>query len=181
MDGITERLRHLSDALFERSPFIPFLLLGGAVVLFVAFVLLVTSSLREDEATGGFYSEPVAAALIILAGVAVISSGFAALIDLLGHPLSTSPGRWAFRLALLNCLLLPVVALLVTAIAALAGAKLEEGWGEPIMPVWFIVGAGAAVLGAIAPEHRRRGLLVLPLMIGAFALVFLIGEFTVPH
>jgi hypothetical protein len=181
MDGITERLRRLSDALYERSPFIPFLLLGSSVVLFVAVVLIVTPDGSEGEATGGFFSDPAPAILMLLAGIAVISSGATALLDLLGHRLSTGLGRWAFRLALVNCLLIPVAALLVTAIAGLTGAELDEGWGQPIMPIWFIVGAAATVLGAIAPEHRRRGILVLPLMIGTFALVFLIGEFTVPH
>lgn len=181
MDGIPERLRRLSDFLFERSPFIPFLLLGGSVVLFLAVAFIVTTGQPENEATGGFFSEPVPAVLMILAGVAVISAGATALIDLLGHRPSTGLGRWAFRLALLNCLLLPAAALTVTAIAGLTGKNLDEGWGQPIMPIWFILGATATVLGAIAPEHRRRGILVLPLMIGAFALVFLIGEITVPH
>lgn len=181
MDGATERLRRLSDSLFKRSPLVPFLLLGSSVLLFLAVALVVSTGQPENEATGSFFSEPIPAILMILAGVAIISSGLAALIDLLGHRLSTGPGKWAFRLAILNCLMLPVAALSVTAVAWLVGAKLGEGWGQPIMPVWFASGALATVLGAAAPEDRRRGILVLPLMIGAFALVFLIGEFTVPH
>lgn len=181
MDGTKERLRHFSDSLFERSPLIPFLLLGISVLFFIAMVLIVRAGQPENEATGGFFSEPIPAILVILAGIAVISSGPTALIDLLGHRLTTGPGRWAFRLALLNCLLLPVAALAVTAVSWLAGTKLEEGWGQPIVPLWFALGALATVLGAIAPEERRRSILVLPLMISAFALVFLIGEFTVPH
>lgn len=144
-------------------------------------MLIVTSGPPENEATGGFFSESVPAMLLILAGFAVISSGLTALTDLLGHRLTTGTGRWAFRLALLNCLLLPVAALSVTAVTWLAGAKLEEGWGQPMMPVWFGLGVVATVLGVMAPEAKRRGILVLPLMIGAFTLFFVIGEFTVPH
>jgi hypothetical protein len=184
MGALTERFRNLSDYLYSKSPLIPFLLLGMAVVLDAVFVFVVVEAIGRNlqgRATGGFFSEPVPAVLLILAAVAVIASAVTALIDLMGHRLTSTRGKWAFRLAIVNCLLLPVTALAVTAIAALGGFELEEGWGQPIMPVWFVVGFIATVLGATAPEPRRRGVLVLPLMIGAFAFVFVVGEITVPH
>lgn len=181
MGAPAERFRDFSDYLYSRSPLTPFFLLGIAIVLFVAVVITVTAHRPAGEATGSFFSEPVPAVLMVLAVVAVISGAATALIDLMSHRLTSARGRWAFRLAIVNSLLLPVTALAVTAIAALGGFELEEGWGQPVMPVWFVLGSIATVLGAIAPEPRRRGMLVLPLMIGAFALVFVVGEVTVPH
>jgi hypothetical protein len=73
------------------------------------------------------------------------------------------------------------LAVAVYLLLRLFGLELEEGWGQPIVPFWLAIGLIAAVLGAAAPETKRRGLLVIPLMIGAFALVFVVGEVTVPH
>jgi hypothetical protein len=84
-------------------------------------------------------------------------------------------------LALVNALLLPVVGLSVVAVARLIGADLPDGWGEPIVPVWLATGLGAAALGAAAKERGRRGLLVVPFMIGAFVLIFWLGEILEPH
>lgn len=181
MGALTERFRNLPDYLYSKFPLVPFLLLGMAIVLFAAVVMTVEASRPEGGATGDFFSEPVPAVLLILAAVAVISGAVTALIDLMGHRLTSTRGKWAFRLAIVSCLLLPVTALAVIVTAALGGFEFEESWGQPIMPVWFVIGFIAMVLGAIAPEPRRRGVLVLPLMIGAFALVFVVGEITVPH
>lgn len=158
----------------------PFLLLGVAVVLFVIVILLVTSGPPDEPQGKGFFAEPLPAVLLIAAALSVIASGVLALVDLLVHRLSTGTGKWAFRLAIVNCLLQPL-SVAVYLILLLFGLELEEGWGQPIVPFWLAIGLVAAVLGAVAPETRRRGLLVIPLMIGAFALIFVVGEITVPH
>jgi hypothetical protein len=174
------RFRDFSDSLYRRSPFVPFLLLGVAVVLFVIVILLVTSGPPDEPQGKGFFAEPLPAVLLIAAALSVIASGVLALVDLLVHRLSTGTGKWAFRLAIVNCLLQPL-SVAVYLILLLFGLELEEGWGQPIVPFWLAIGLVAAVLGAVAPETRRRGLLVIPLMIGAFALIFVVGEITVPH
>ena len=158
----------------------PFLLLGFAVALFIIVTLLVTGGPPDEPQERGFLAEPLPALLMIAAAVSVISSGVLALVDLLGHRLTTRTGIWAFRLAVVNCLMLPL-SVVVYLLLLLVGLKLEEGWGQPMVPFWLAIGLVAAGLGIFAPETRRRGLLMIPLMIGAFALVFVVGEITVPH
>ena len=51
----------------------------------------------------------------------------------------------------------------------------------PLVPLWMLAGLAAAVLGATAPEPGRRGLLVLPFMLGALVLVVWIAEAIIPH
>jgi hypothetical protein len=84
-------------------------------------------------------------------------------------------------LAVANALLLPMVAFPVMAAAWLAGYDLPDGWGQPIMPVWMATGLVAAVLGVVAKESGRRGILVIPFMLGALVLTFSLGEILVPH
>ena len=151
-----------------------------AVALFVVVTFLVTSGPPDEPQGKGFFAEPLPAVLLIAAALSVIASGVLALVDLLVHRLSTGPGKWAFRLAIVNCLLQPLT-VVIYLLLRLFGLELEEGWGQPIVPFWLAIGLVAAVLGAVAPETKRRGLLVIPLMIGAFALVFVVGEITVPH
>jgi len=151
-----------------------------AVALFVVVTFLVRSGPPDEPQGSGFFADPLPAVLLILAAVSVIASGVAALIDLLARRLTTRSGRWAFRLAIINCLLQPLTGVIYL-LLRLFGLELEEGWGQPIVPFWLAIGLVAAVLGAVAPETKRRGLLVIPLMIGAFALVFVVGEITVPH
>ncbi len=97
------------------------------------------------------------------------------------RPLGTAAGRWAARLALANALLMLVVGLSVVSVARLVGAHLPDGWGQPIAPVWLATGLAAAILGALAGERGRRGLLVVPFMIGAFVLTFWLGEILDPN
>ena len=51
---------------------------------------------------------------------------------------------------------------------------------EPAL-LWMLAGLAAAVLGATAPEPGRRGLLVLPFMLGALVLVVWVAEAIIPH
>ncbi|HEU0246760.1 MAG TPA: hypothetical protein VFR38_06695 [Gaiellaceae bacterium] len=80
-----------------------------------------------------------------------------------------------------SAVLVPVVGVVVTAVAWLAGLDLPDGWGQPLAPVWLVTSFAAGVLGVVAREPGRRGILVLPFMVGAFVLVFWIGEVAVPQ
>lgn len=180
MEASPGRFERFTGYLNERSPLVPFGLLAVAVALFVVVTFLVRSGPPDEPQGSGFFADPLPAVLLILAAVSVIASGVVALIDLLARRLTTRSGRWAFRLAIINCLLQPLTGVIYL-LLRLFGLELEEGWGQPIVPFWLAIGLVAAVLGAVAPETKRRGLLVIPLMIGAFALVFVVGEITVPH
>ena len=180
MEVSPEKLHRFAGRVTVRSPLIPFVLLAAAVVLFVIVTILVRAGPPDEPQEKGFFADPLPAILLMLAAVSVISSGAIALIDLLADRLTTRPGRWAFRLAVVNALLQPLMGVAYV-LATLLGFDLEQGWGQPIVPFWMAIGLVAAVLGILAPEARRRGTLVIPLMIGAFALTFAIGEITVPH
>lgn len=175
--GMIERLAvHLT----VRSPLIPFGLFAVALVLFVVVTILVTPGPSAEPQNRGFFADPLPAVLLILAAVTVIASGVIALVDLLAGRLATRLGRWAFRLALVTWLTQPFMCVAYVLATALR-FELKEGWGQPIVPFWFAIGLVAGVLGILASETRRRGVLAIPLMIGAFALTFAIGELTVPH
>lgn len=174
------RYRRFLDALESKSPLVPFGLLLLAVLLFIPVTILVTGGPPDEPQETGFFAEPLPALLLVAAGISVVASGGLALVDLLGRRLGTRPGVWAFRLAVVNSLIQPLTGIIYI-LATLVGLELKQGWGQPIVPFWFAIGLIAAVLGAVAPEPRRRGLLVIPFMIGAFALVFVVGEVAVPH
>ncbi len=152
-----------------------------AVALFVAFVLVVQLGGPQDTRGQGFFSDPVSAALLLLAATAAVAAGVLAAVSLVRSPLRTRAGRWASRLALVNALLLPVVGGSVAAIAWIIGSELSEGWGEPIVPVWLLTGLGAIAMGIRAKDQGRRGLLTLPFVIGAAVLIFWLGEILSPH
>jgi hypothetical protein len=78
-------------------------------------------------------------------------------------------------------MLMPIVGVSVTAGAWLVGYDQPEGWGQPIAPFWMAAGLAAAILGIVAKEPGRRGVLVVPFMIGALVLTFWLGEILVPH
>jgi hypothetical protein len=149
-------------------------------LLVVCFVVLAWSDwepLREE----GFFAEPLLAALVLGAAAAALGAGVIAAASLLRVPLHTREGRWAVRLAAVNALIMPVVAVPVMAIAWLVGYDLPEGWGQPISPLWLMSGVGALVLGITAKEPGRQGLLVIPVMIGASVATFALGEIIVSH
>ncbi len=123
----------------------------------------------------------MSAVLLLLAATSMIAAGALAAVSLVRAPLQSRAGRWATRLAVVNVLLMPVLAGSATTIAWLFGYELSEGWGEPMVPVWLLSGLAAFVLGVRARDQGRRGLLVLPLMIGSAAMTFWMGEILDPH
>jgi len=150
-----------------------------AVTLLAATVILLST--RDHRAAETFFSDPLPAALLVAAGLLAIVAGAVALRSLVAEPLRTAAGRWAWRLAAVNALLLPAIGLSVTIVAWLAGVGLPDAWGQPLVPAWVLIGVVAGLLGAVAREPGRRGLLVVPFMLGALVLVFWVGELVVPH
>ncbi len=152
-----------------------------SVALFACFFAIVRSRGAEDTPNETFFSDPATAALMLTAATIAIAAGTVAGVSLARARLESRAGRWATRLALVNALAMPVVGLSVMAGAWLVGYDLPEGWGQPIAPVWLAAGLAAAVLGVVAKEPARRGVLVVPFMIGAFVLTFWLGEILAPH
>jgi uncharacterized protein (DUF983 family) len=152
-----------------------------AVALFVGFVAVVPRAGSQDSSDDGFFADPLPAVLIVLAATAVVAAGVVAAVSLVRAPLRSRAGRWAMRLAVFNALLMPAVGVSVTTIAWILGYDLPEGWGEPVAPVWLLSGLAALAFGARAKDPGRRGLLVLPLVIGAAVLSFSLGEILSPH
>ena len=64
---------------------------------------------------------------------------------------------------------------------AIRGGEVPGDWGEPYSFIWLASILVAIILGLVAREPGRRGLLVIPAVIGAFVLTFIIGEFAIPH
>ena len=57
---------------------------------------------------------------------------------------------------------------------------LGHGVSEPLYAVVLGTAVGAIVLGARAREPGRRGLLFTPLLIGASAVIFFLGDLVLP-
>jgi hypothetical protein len=128
---------------------------------------------RRDD---GFFTDPLPDGLAVLALVAAIAAGAVAAWALMREPLRTRAGRWALWLAIVFVVSFPVLGLLTE---ALDGA---QGWApEPVVPLLFATALGAMVLGAIAREPERRGLLLIPLLIGASAVMFFLGDLLFPQ
>ena len=149
---------------------------AAAVAVFISFVVIVTAGGPRDTSDETFFSDPLPAALLLAAAAAVIAGGVVAAVSLVRSPLRSRVGRLAMWLAVANAVLMPVVSLAVIVVAALASLDLAAGWGEPIVPFWVLTGVSAVIAGAVTREPGRRGLLVVPLMLGAVVLVFLVGE-----
>jgi hypothetical protein len=80
-----------------------------------------------------------------------------------------------------SALFLPLLAAVAAGIAWAAGIDEPAVVAQPLVPLWTLAGLAAAVLGATASEPGRRGILVVPFMLGAFVLLFWLGEALVPH
>jgi hypothetical protein len=142
---------------------------GLAVATLVAAAVLIESS--------GGSQGTLASVLAGLAFAAAIAAGAVAAWALVREPPRTRAGRWAVGLAIAFVASLPVLGLLTPALG------LDPGWAEAaVRPTILLVsGFGAMVLGAVAGEPGRRGLLFIPLMIGASALLFFLGDLLFPQ
>ena len=63
----------------------------------------------------------------------------------------------------------------------------EVAWRQPVLPFYGIammgcgLASGITALVALLRRHERSGLVWLPVLAGLFVIVFLLGEFLVPH
>jgi tellurite resistance protein TehA-like permease len=151
-----------------------------AIVVFGVFLVLLAArgSAAPDET---FFSDPFPAALVLAAASLAILAGVVAGVALVREPLRTREGRWAMRVAVVSALSLPVIAAIAAGIAWAVGVDDPAVIAQPLVPLWTLASLAAAVLGTTAHEPGRRGILVVPFMLGAFVLVFWLGEALVPH
>lgn len=152
-----------------------------SVMLFVGVFAYLGARGARDTSNETFFSDPAPAVLLLTAATVAIGAGIIAGVSLARARLHSRAGRWATRLALVIALLMPVVGVSVTAGAWLVGYDPPEDWGQPIVPIWLAAGLSAAILGIVAKEPGRRGVLVVPFMIGALVLTFWLGEILVLH
>jgi multisubunit Na+/H+ antiporter MnhC subunit len=152
-----------------------------AILLFTGAFTHLVSRDPQDPPNETFFSDPLPAVLLLTAASVAIAAGVVAGVSLWRTRLRTRAGRWATRLALANTLFLPVLGVAGITGAWLVGYDLPDGWGQPFVPLWMATGVAAAILGVVAKEPGRRGILVIPSMIGAFVLIFWLGEILVPH
>jgi hypothetical protein len=117
----------------------------------------------------------VATVLAGLAFTVAIGAGALAARALAREPLRTRTGRWALGLAVVFTASFPAFGV-ITAILGL-----EEGWAEPLMPAQFALALVAAVLGLAAREPERRGALLVPLLLGVTALMFVVVDLLFPY
>lgn len=147
---------------------------GLVVAALVAYVVVTGGRGRQDD---GFFADPLPDGLAVLALAAAIAAGTVAAWALVREPPRTRAGRWALGLAIAFVVSFPVLGLLTEALG------LEHGWAEAaVRPTILLVsGFGAMVLGAVAHEPGRRGLLFIPLLIGASALIFFLYDLLFPY
>lgn len=158
------------------------LLLAGLVLIAVAMVVNATYhpvAPPGERITFRWWIDipmPVGGALVVAGGVVAWWS----LIR--RHP----PGRagtWGFWLAVASALINPVVVLPAYLIWRAVVDDMPGDWGEPFEFTWLLMCLAAMVLGAVAARRdpARRGLLLVPAVIGAFVLTFALAEVVVPH
>lgn len=152
-----------------------------AVVAFGVNVVTLSRRGPDDPIAESPLDTPLVTLLFLVAVLAALAAGLVAGRSVARAPLGTRRGRWAVRLAVAGALVVPAVGLSIAGVARALDATLPEGWGQPLVPVALLPGLAALVLGATAQEPGHRGLLVLPLMVSATVLTFLLGEVLVPH
>jgi hypothetical protein len=146
---------------------------GLTVAALVAYLVVTGGAGREDD---GFFTDPLPDGLAVLALAAAIAAGAVAAWALVRDPPRTRAGRWALGLAICFVVSFPVLGLLTEALG------LDQGWAPgPVVPLLAATALAAMVLGAFAREPERRGLLFIPLMIGASALIFFLGDLLFPY
>jgi hypothetical protein len=148
------------------------LMASGLALLFL--LALVINLIRG----GSDQSDPLAAKILfsmlgLLSAGLLAAGGLTAWKGLSSRPLESITGRRSFALARVAIVLLPVI---VFTLGLLAALDAYGGDSEPFLAVWLLVAIAASILGGVAPEPGRRGLLVIPLMLGVAAVVLLLSE-----
>ena len=145
------------------------------LVAFAASQLLRLAVSQPESEGEGFFSDIPLAVLSTLLLLSWVGSGFAAGLALLKSPMESHIGRVAQQLAAVNVLLLPVAWALSWLLTPI-GMGFSVGWGMPFFPVWAASGLGAICAGLWTPMDRRRGQLLIPLLLGAGLLTFFLGD-----
>ena len=165
-----------------RNPLGVALALDGVAVLLVAITSVVVNTWPPREASPSVGVDWSMAILMPLAGALALAAGVVAVVSLSRRRLVTRTGKWAIGVGLFSALINPVVVLPAYLIErASRGGEVPGDWGEPYSFIWLASILVAIILGLVAREPGRRGLLVIPAVIGAFVLTFIIGEFAIPH
>ncbi len=153
------------------------LALDGLGLACFAVGLFLILGYREDQPKpeGGFFSD-MPASLLMLAAVLlpVVAAGIAG-VSLWRNRLESRQGVWAVRLTVLAAVFLPALGV-IQGLSELAGHRLPEGWGQPLVPIWFLTMGAVAVLAIRAPDPGRRAVLTIPLVFGAAVLAFVFGD-----
>lgn len=144
-----------------------------------AIGVAILSTVEPDPTDEGFFGKPGYAALMLVAVIALLAAGVVALVTLVRDRPETPRGRWAFRLAVACSLALPLMGV-VEGFFRLIDHRLPVGWGEPAMPFVLLAVIASVGLGAASREPGRRGLLMLPLILGSFVVVFVVGDMIFP-
>ena len=172
-----DRLRRLM-----RNPLIVAFALDGVAVLLVAIASGIVSAWPPREASPAAGVGWSMAILMPLAGALALTAGVVAVVSLRRQRLVTRTGKWAIGIGLFSALINPAVVLPAYLIErAIRGGKVPGDWGEPYSFIWLASIITAIILGLMAREPGRRGLLVIPAVIGAFVLTFVLGEVAIPH
>ncbi|MEI6664428.1 MAG: hypothetical protein WCL20_09050, partial [Actinomycetes bacterium] len=123
----------------------------------------------------GFSEGVFGRGLMLIAMLAIVAAALISAVGILRNPIRDAVGRWASWLALFNICFLPACWLLAKLLTAL-GVGFEVSWGLPYLPIWAATGLAAIALGAFAPGARKQGWLIFPLLLGAAALTFFLGD-----
>lgn len=141
--------------------------LGGLAIV----ALATAAALIELRGSQGVLASVLAGLAFAIAIVAGAVAGWV----LAREPPRTRAGRWALGLAIVLALSFPLLGLITAAL------DLELGWAEPVAGLQLAAAIGAVALGAVAREPQRRGLLLIPLVIGTSALMFVLTDLLFPY
>jgi hypothetical protein len=151
----------------------------GAACFSLGLVLLLGLRERQSKPEGGFLADMPGSALMAVAVLLpVVAAGIAA-VSLWRDRLESREGRWAVRLTIGAAIFLPLLGT-IQGLSELAGHRLPQGWGQPLVPIWLLSMGAVAVLAIRAPDPGRRGMLAIPLVLGAAILAFVTGDIISP-
>ena len=151
-------------------------LMGFGIALFL-LTAVVVGFLRGDSDQIRSVSETGTTIIASVLGVGTVGlmawGGVVAGKSLTSRPLSSERGRVVSRTAFVLVVLLPLIVFCLWLVTAVSDG---EGPTVPIIGAWLVAVIVTSIAGAMAPEPGRRGLLVLPLLVGAAVVVLLLSE-----
>lgn len=158
------------------------LIIGGAILL--AIGMAVGSGEPPQAAPGERITFRPGVDIPVPVGVGlVILGGVVAWWSLIRRRPPGRSGHWGFWAAVASALINPVVVLPAYWITRAFTGEIPMDWGTPFEFAWIILCLAAIGLGITAARRdpARRGLLLVPAVVGAFVLTFALAEVVVPH